>query len=332
MMTRTGRTMRGAVHDHYGSPDVLRITTLDRPAPADDEVLVEVHTTTVNRTDCGFRLPRPFFVRFFSGLLRPRYRTLGNEFAGVVVERGSTVTSLDVGDRVFGVNERFGAHAEYLCMRPDVSIARMPEGRSFDELAAVADGGILAMTCLNWAGLQAGQRILIYGASGAIGTSAVQLARHLGAHVTAVCNTANLDVVRTLGPDALVDYTTTDFTAIGDTFDVVLDAVGKSSFRRCRRLVRPGGRYVSTDLGFLWQNPVLMLATSKFAPKRVAMPIPRYTKDKVVELGRLVERGEFRAVVDRTYPLDGIVEATRYVETQQKTGNVLVTVRAGAPS
>ena len=213
---------------------------------------------TVNRTDCGFRLPRPFFVRFFSGLRRPKYRTLGTEFAGVVVGVGADVTKFEVGDRVFGVNERFGAHAELMCIRQDVSIATMPDDRSFADMAGVADGGILAMTCLDWSGIQAGQRILIYGASGAIGTSAVQLAKHIGAHVTAVCNTANLEVVTSLGPDVVIDYTTTDFTATGETYDVVFDAVGKSSFRKCRKLVRRGGRYVSTDLGFMWQNPFLV--------------------------------------------------------------------------
>ena len=283
---------------------------------------------TVNRTDCGFRLPRPFFVRFFSGLRRPKYRTLGTEFAGVVVDKGASVTAFDVGDRVFGVNEQFGAHAEFMAIRQDVSIATMPDHSTFTEMAGVADGGILAMTCLDWSGLRAGQRILIYGASGAIGTSTVQLAKHLGAHVTAVCNTANVAVVSSLGPDVVIDYTTTDFTATGETYDVVFDAVGKSSFRTCRHLVRRGGTYVSSDLGFMWQNPFLALATLKFAPKQVQMPIPKYTQDKVEALRALVASGDFRAVIDRTYPLGDIVEAMRYVETQQKTGNVLIGVVA----
>ena len=319
--------MRAATYDRYGDPGVLRVDTVTRPLPAADEVLVEVHVATVNRTDCGFRLPRPFFVRFFSGLLRPKYRTLGTEFAGVVVDKGAAVTKFDVGDRVFGVNERFGANAEFMTVREDVSITTMPADRSFAEMAGVGDGGVLAMTCLDWSGLSAGQRILIYGASGAIGTSAVQLARHLGAHVTAVCGTASVDMVTSLGPDLVIDYQQSDFTTIGETYDVVFDAVGKSSFRRCRHLVRRGGTYVSTDLGFMWQNPLLSLLTLKFAPKQVRMPIPRYTQDKVETLRSLVESGEFRAVIDRTYPLDEVADATRYVETQQKQGNVLVTVR-----
>ncbi|MET0907899.1 MAG: NAD(P)-dependent alcohol dehydrogenase, partial [Ilumatobacteraceae bacterium] len=312
MMTRIATTtMRAALYDRYGGPEVLRVGTVDRPVPTSDEVLVEVHMATVNRTDCGFRLPRPFFVRGFSGLRRPKYRTLGTEFAGVVVATGADVTAFEVGDRVFGVNERFGANAEFMTVRQDVSIATMPADATFAEMAAVADGGILAMTCLDWSGLQAGQRILIYGASGAIGTSAVQLAKHIGAHVTAVCSTANLAVVAALGPDVVIDYTTSDFTESGETYDVVFDAVGKSSFRKCRRLVQRGGRYVSTDLGFMWQNPFLALATLKFAPKQVQMPIPKYTQDKVQALRDLVESGAFHAVIDRTYALDEIVEATR---------------------
>jgi NADPH:quinone reductase-like Zn-dependent oxidoreductase len=331
MMTRTlPLTMTAVVHDRYGDPDVLRIDEVTRPTPAAGEVLVEVHTATVNRTDCGFRLPRPTFVRFFSGVRRPKNRILGTEFAGVVVDKGADVTKFAIGDRVFGVNERFGAHAQYMRIDQDVSIAAIPAGRSFTEMAGVADGGTIATACLERSGVAAGQRILIYGASGAIGTSAVQLAKHIGAHVTAVCNTTNIDVVTSLGPDAVIDYTTSDFiadlTSAGETFDVVFDAVGKSSFRRCRKLVRRGGRYVSTDLGFMWQNPFLALATLKFAPKQVQLPIPKYTQDKVEALAALVASGDFRAVVDRTYPLDQIVEATRYVETEQKVGNVLIDV------
>ena len=327
MLTRTTTsTIRAAVHDRYGDPDVLHIEEVPRPVPAADEVTVEVWVATVNRTDCGFRDPRPFFVRLFSGLRRPKYRTLGTEFAGVVVDKGADVTTFEVGDSVFGVNERFGAHAEFMCIRAGVSIAKMPADATFTEMAGVVDGGVLAMTCRDWAGITIGQRVLIYGASGAIGTSLVQLAKHAGAHVTAVCSTANVDVVTSLGPDVVIDYTTTDFTGTGETYDVVVDAVGKSSYWRCRKLVKRGGKYVSTDLGFMYQNVFLSLLTLKFAPVQVRMPIPKYTQDKAETLAALVESGDFRAVIDRTYPLDEIADATRYVETEQKVGNVLITV------
>lgn len=288
---------------------------------------MRVRATTVNRTDCGFRDPRPFLVRFFSGLRRPRRRILGTEFAGEVELVGAGVTEYAPGERVFGVNaDRFGAHAQFVCVREKAPLAKLPNGISFDEGAAVCDGVILALTCLRWARLTAGQRILVHGASGSIGTAAVQLAKHIGADVTAVCDSRAVETVRSLGADRVIDYTRQDFTAIGETFDVVFDAVGKTSFRRCRRLVKRGGAFVETDLGFLWQNPILSLLTWRIAPKRVLMPLPRYRKQEVLFLKQLLEAGRYRAVIDRRYPLEQIVEATRYVETEQKIGNVVLTV------
>ncbi len=308
--------MRAVVHDRYGPPDVLRLDDVERPVPEDDEVLVAVHATTVNRTDCGFRNPTPFFVRGFSGLLRPKNKILGTELAGEVVAVGAAVTEFKVGDHVFGVQaDRFGAHAEFVCVREDGPLARKPNNMTFEEAAAVCDGVILARTCLRWAGVREGQRIVVYGASGSIGTAGVQLAKHLGAHVTAVCNTANVDRVRSLGADEVIDYTQEDFTENGETYDVIFDAVGKHSFRRCRRSLAKGGIYAVTDLGFLWQNPLLALLTKLFRTRRVMMPIPKYKKADVLFLKELIEAGAYRAVIDRYYPLEEVVEATRYVET-----------------
>ena len=322
--------MRAVVYNEYGGPEVLRVCEVDRPVPADDEVLVEVRATTVNRTDCGFRAPSPWFVRFFAGLRRPRRTILGSEFAGVVVGCGSSVTGFAVGDEVFGVNaDRFGAHAEYLCVRTKAPIAAKPAGTSFEEAAALCDGAILAMTCLAWPDLRAGQRILIYGASGSIGTAAVQLSKYMDAHVTAVCNPENVDVVRSLGADEVIDRTIEDFTANGQTYDIVLDAVGKLSFKECKGSVEAGGSYVSTDLGPKAQNLPLMLLTRFVGPKKAMMPLPRYTRDKVLRIKELVESGAYRAVIDRSYPLEQAAAATRYVETEQKTGNVVLTVATG---
>ena len=324
--------MRAAIYTEYGPPEVLRLAEVGRPAPADDEVLIRVHATTVNRTDCGFRQPRPFFVRLFSGLRRPRRRILGTELAGEVEQVGASVTQFQHGDRVFGVNaDRFGAHAEFVCVREAAPLAKLPNRVTFDEGAAVCDGVILALTGLRWARLQSGQRILIHGASGSIGTAAVQLAKHMGAEVTAVCHARSIDTVRQLGPDRVIDYTRQDFTAIGETYDVVFDAVGKTSFRRCRRLVKKGGAFVETDLGFMWQNVLLSLLTWRLASKRVMMPIPRYTKKDVLFLAELMQAGAYRAVIDRRYPLEQVVDATRYVETEQKTGNVVLTVSRRDP-
>lgn len=322
--------MRAVVHERYGPPSVLRVVDVARPEPADDEVLVKVRATAVNRTDCGFRQGKPAIVRLFSGLRQPRRHVLGTEFAGVVESLGAGVTTFAVGDEVFGVNaDRFGAHAEYVAVRERAPIAHKPAGPSFEEAAAVCDGGILALTCLRWTGVRPGRRVLVYGASGSIGTAAVQLAKHLGASVTAVCDTRRLELVRSLGADRVIDYTAEDFTRHGDQYDVVLDAVGKVSFRRCRPLLGPHGVYASTDGGYLWQNvplAALTWATSRLGAHQVMMPLPRYRQKDVELLAALLEKGEYRAVVDRTYPLDQVVEATEYVETEQKTGNVVLTL------
>jgi NADPH:quinone reductase-like Zn-dependent oxidoreductase len=320
--------MRAVVHDRYGPPEVLRLEDVPPPVPEEDEVLVKVHATTVTRTDCGWRSAKPFFARFFTGLRRPKHRILGMELAGEVEAVGAAVTAFAVGDPVFGV-KGFGAHADLVCVRESAALAHKPAGVSFAEAAAVCDGAIIALACLGRADLRKGRSILIYGASGSIGTAAVQLARHFEADVTAVCNTKNLELVRSLGADRVIDYTREDFTKNGETYDVAFDAVGKHSFRRCRRSLKPGGIYLETDLGFLWHVPPLALATRWIGDKKVTLAIPRYTKENVVFLKGLIEAGRFRAVIDRTYPLEEVVAATRYVETGEKTGNVVLTVDGG---
>jgi NADPH:quinone reductase-like Zn-dependent oxidoreductase len=314
------------VHDRYGPPDVLRLEDVERPIPAEDEVLIRVRATTVNRTDCHRRAAEPFIWRFFGGLRRPRHRILGGELAGEVEAVGAAVTEFAVGDRVFGTSgPRLGGHAEYLCRRESGLIAHMPDGLSFEEAAAVADGALSALTCLRRAGLRVGQTIVVYGASGSIGTAGVQLARHFGADITAVCNTKNLELVRSLGADRVLDYTQEDFTRNGETYDVVFDAVGKLSFRRCKGSLKSGGIYVATD-GL--RNLPLGVWTSRFGDKKVALPLPNWKREDVLFLKELIESGGYRPVVDRVYPLEDVVEATRYVETQQKTGNVVLTLDA----
>jgi NADPH:quinone reductase-like Zn-dependent oxidoreductase len=323
--------VRAVRYERYGPPEVLHLVDMPDPMPGDDEVLVRVHASTVNRTDSGFRRGKPFVVRFVAGLRRPKRPVLGTELAGVVEAVGPAVTEFAVGDEVFGVNaDRFGAHAELVCVRQGAPLARAPVGMPLDEAAAVCDGVVLARTCLRWAALRRGQRILIYGASGSIGTAAVQLAKHLGAEVTAVCNGPNVALVRSLGAGDVIDYTATDFVRRGDVHDVVFDAVGKISFRRIRPVLRRGGRFVSTDFGPLGQVPLLAAVTAITSRlgggRRVSLPLPRYRKDDVLFARELIEAGDYRAVVDRRYPLDEVVEATRYVETEQKTGNVVLLV------
>jgi NADPH:quinone reductase-like Zn-dependent oxidoreductase len=291
---------------------------------------VRVHRSSVNRTDCGFRSADPIIVRFFSGIRRPRARILGNEFGGVVEAIGQGVTRFAVGDRIFGVDQgRFGTNAELMVTAESAPVATMPEAMSFDEGAAMCDGFILAHTCLTGARLRAGQRILVYGATGSIGSSAVQLAHAWGAHVTAVADTSTVELVRSLGADEVIDRTRDDFTRNGQQYDVVFDAVGKLSFATCRRSVVRGGPYVTTDLGRFWHVPVLVLLTAitgKLGTRRTLLPIPTYRQSHVEELRGLWQEGRFRAVIDRHYPLDEIVEATRYVESGRKVGTVVIDV------
>jgi NADPH:quinone reductase-like Zn-dependent oxidoreductase len=317
--------MRAVVHDRYGPPEVLRIDDVPRPVPNEGEVLVEIHASSVTRSDCGFREARPFFVRAFTGVRRPKRRIVGMELAGVVAAVGPAVREFAVGDEVFGV--RRGANAEYLCVRETGVLAHKPSGMSFEEAAAVCDGALLALSCLAPAELGVGRSILIYGASGSIGTAAVQLAKHhFGAHVTAVCDAKNIELVRSLGADRVLDYTKDDFTKNGETYDVVFDAVGKHSFRRSRHSLKSGGIFVTTDLGFMWHVPLVALATRWIGDKRGTLGLGRYRKEDVVLLKELIEAGKYRAVIDRTYPLEDVLDATRYVETGQKTGNVVLVV------
>jgi NADPH:quinone reductase-like Zn-dependent oxidoreductase len=314
--------MRAVVHEKYGPPDVLRLAEVERPVPKDDEVLVKIHATTVNRTDCGIRAAKPFITRYFTGLLRPKRRIRGMELAGVVEAVGSAVTEFAVGDHVFGIKGS-GAHAEYACIRESAALAHMPANMTFEEAAAVCDGAALALECLRKAGVRKGRSVLVYGASGSVGTAGVQLARYFDADVTAVCNTKNLELVRSLGADRVIDYTREDFTRNGETYDVVFDAVGIHSFRRCRRSLSLGGIFVGTD-GF--HNVVWALLTSRAKDRRAKLGVVKYTKADVLFLKELIETGNYRAVIDRCYPLEDAVEATKYVETHQKTGNVVLTV------
>jgi NADPH:quinone reductase-like Zn-dependent oxidoreductase len=316
--------MRAVVYDRYGPPDVLRLEDVKKPIPKEDEVLVRIHATTVNRTDTGFRSAEYFVSRFFTGLLRPRKRILGTEFAGEVEAVGASVTEFKVGDRVFGI--RSGAHAEFICVRESGVLAHMPAGVNFEEASAVADGALTALTGLKKADLRTGRSILIYGASGSIGTAAVQLARYFDAQVTAVCNTENVELVRSLGADEVLDYLQEDFTKNGKAYDVVFDAVGKQSFRRIRGSLKPGGRFLDTDPGFMWHLPLLALVTRWVGDKKARLLIARFTKKDLVFLKELLDAGNYRAVIDRRYPLEDVAEATRFVETGQKTGNVVLTV------
>ncbi len=322
--------MRAAVHTRYGSPDVIAVRDVPKPEPKPGDVLVGVHATTVSRTDCGMLRAHPFFIRSMTGLLRPKLSILGMDFAGVVEAVGANVSSFEPGDRVFGFSpDEFGAHAEYLCVPEDGPITHMPAGVPFDE-AVLCEGAWYADTYLKAFGLGSGHRILIYGGSGAIGSAAVQLAKSYGAEVTAVVSTPHLELVRSLGAVRAIDYTAEDFTRIGDTFDFVLDAVGKTSYLRCRGLLKPGGVFSATDLGPGWQNIALSMWSSITGSGRVVFPMPKSSKAVVESIAARMAAGELRAVIDRHYPLGEIVDAYHYVETAQKTGIVVIEVVPGS--
>jgi NADPH:quinone reductase-like Zn-dependent oxidoreductase len=306
---------------------VVRLEDVARPEPGPADLLIRVRATTVNRTDCGVRGADPFIVRLFTGLTRPRHTILGSEFAGEVEAVGHEVTSFAVGDAVFGMaRDDSGAHAEYIRLPESASVAKQPAGVSHQQAAPTCDGAALALTALRLAGVEPGQRILVNGATGAIGSAAVQLAKHFGAEVTAVCGTENLELVSSLGADRVIDFKREDFTKGGGAYDVVFDAVGQSSFRRCRRLVKPGGVFLFTDLGFLWHVPVLALLTRFVGNKRVRIPVTRHDQRDIRFLRDLVEQAAFAPVIDRSYPLEEIVDAYRYVETGEKVGNVVINV------
>ena len=321
------------MHGSYGPPEVLRLEEVERPTPRDDAVLIKIHATTVNRLDCHTREANrrggvlvQLISRLVFGVRRPRQRILGSEFAGEVVGVGAAVREFAVNDQVFGITGlSFGTHAEFVSVSESSRIARKPIAMSFEQAAPMCDGALNALACLRQAHLQKGQEVLVYGASGAIGTAAVQLAKYFGTRVTAVCSTKNLELVKSLGADAVIDYTDEDFTKNGQTYDVIVDAVGKHSFKQSRASLKLGGSYLATDR---FVNLWLALWTALIGGKRVRFSITSRmpTKKDVGFLKELVESGRFRPVIDRTYPLDQVVDATRYVETEQKTGNVVLTV------
>lgn len=319
--------MKAAINTRYGAPDVVQIKDIPKPEPAANELLIRVRAGTVNRTDCGFRSAEYFISRFFSGLFKPKNHVLGNEFAGEVEAMGSGVSGFKVGDRVCGYNDlTFGAHAEYMRMPADGPVVHMPEGMAFETAAAISEGAHYALCDIRAANVQAGQQVLVNGATGAIGSAAVQLLKHFGAVVTAVCATPHLKRIEELGAARVIDYTATDFTRMDVHFDLVFDAVGKSTFGKCRRILKPKGIYISTEFGPYAQNVPLALFTPLLGGKKLLFPLPTVSKADIEFLKQLAETGAFKPLIDRHYPLDQIREAYRYVETGQKTGNVIINI------
>jgi len=322
--------MRAVVYSSYGSPEVAQLKEVSKPTPKDNEVLIKVHASTVNRTDAGFRSAEYFVSRFWTGLLKPKHKILGCEFAGTIEAIGKQVTSFKVGDKVFGFDDQTcGGHGEYMTIAETEALATMPTNVSFAEAAAITEGAHYALVDIRAAKVESGQNVMVYGASGAIGSAAVQLLKHFGATVTAVCGTKNVKLVRSLGADVVIDHQTQDFTATTSKFHFIFDAVGKSSFGQCKPLLTAKGIYISTELGKNGENLLLALTTPLSGGKRLLFPLPTINKEDVNFLKELVENGKFKPVIDRHYPLDQIVAAYTYVESGQKTGNVVIDVLEG---
>jgi NADPH:quinone reductase-like Zn-dependent oxidoreductase len=318
--------MRAVVQDRYGPPEVLRIEEVERPVPGDGDVLIRVRASTVSQTDTHISRPSPALWRLFAGWQRPRWRTLGVDLAGVVEAVGPGVTEFAAGDEVFGLVGWFGAHAEYVCLAESAPIAHKPANLSFEEAAAVCDGAMQALATLRVGEVRDGSRIVIYGASGSLGTAAVQIAKHLGAHVTGVTSTKNVDLVRSLGAHDVIDYTRDDLTKRGPIFDVVIDAVGKYAYHWGRRALKPGGIYVETDFGpYKLETLVMAIATRRFGSRTLKFASGRRSKADVQFMKQLVEAGAYRPVIDATYPMERAADAHRHVETWHKKGNVVLT-------
>jgi NADPH:quinone reductase-like Zn-dependent oxidoreductase len=321
--------MRAVVQDRYGPPEVLYVAEVPRPEPAAGELLIRVRASTVSQTDTHLRAAHPFPWRLVFGLRRPRRRTLGVDLAGIVEDVGAGVHDFAPGDEVFGLMDWLGpgAHREYVTVPEAGTIARKPANLTFEEAASICDGAMQALATLRRGEVGEGTRLVVYGASGSLGTAAVQLANHLGANVTGVTSTRNVELVRSLGADDVIDYTSDDLTRRGPIFDVVIDAVGKYAFHWGRRALKPGGIYVETDFGPHKLSTLFWWPASRWlGNRRLRFGSGRRSRSDVQYMQRLIEAGAYRAVVDRTFPMEEAAEAHRFVEAWHKVGNVVLTM------
>ena len=322
--------MKALVYTKYGSPDVLQLKEVDKPAPKDNEALIKVHAATVNRTDCATIRAKPFFMRIVTGLFKPKKNIPGTEFAGDIEATGKNVSSLKVGDKVFGFDDMgSGSHAQYMVIKED-NVVTMPDKITYEQAAASIEGAHYAYNFINKVNLMKGQNVLVNGATGAIGSAAVQLLKYFDVNVIAVCATENIKLVKSLGANRVIDYTKEDFTKEKQKYNFVFDTVGKSSFSKCFRLLQPGGIYISSDLGYMSQNLLLPFITPILKPvlgnKITAFPEPLNIPGSLAFIKKLMQQGLFKPVIDQVYPLEQIIDAFKYVEKGQKTGNVVISV------
>ena len=323
--------MKAIVSTQYGSPDVLQLKEVEKPIPNEKEVLIRVYASTVNRTDCAILRAKPFFMRIVTGLFKPDKSIPGTAFAGEIEAIGKNVSSFKIGDKVFGFDdEGLESLAQYMTIADDEALTTMPKDTSDEQAAASIEGAHYAYNFINKVNLESGQKVLVNGATGAIGSAAVQLLKYFGASITAVCAAKNSELVKSLGADRVIDYKKEDFTKEDEKYNFVFDMVGKSSFFKCKSLLLRDGVYISSDLGFMYQNIFLPLITpiikSVIGNKKVIIPVPVDCKGSILFIKNLIEEGKFKIVIDRQYPLERIVEAYRYVEKGEKIGNVVITL------
>lgn len=318
--------MKAIIYERYGAPEVLHPVEIEKPVPKDNEVLVKIYATTVTSGDVRMRTANPVLVRAFNGFLKPKNKILGVEFSGIVEQAGKGVTKFKINDEVFGTSSLdMGTYSEYKCIPEDGAIAVKPVKLKFEDAAAVSFGGLTALHFLQKGNIQKGEKVLVYGASGSLGTAAVQIAKSFGAEVTAVCSSANAELVKSLGADSIIDYTKEDFTSSGNKYDIIFDTVGKSPFGRSVKSLNEKGFYLravhinpSSIVKGMWANAV--------SGKKVIGGISHDTKDNLLVLKDLIEKDEFKPVVDKVFPIEQIVEAHRYVEQGHKIGNVVIQV------
>ena len=324
--------MKAIVYNEYGPPEVLQLIDMEKPSPRDNEVLIRIYATTVTATECIFRKGKPWFSRLFTGLRKPRNTMLGEELAGEVKAAGKAVKSFNKGDQVFGTaGPKFGANAEYICIPEDGVLSIKPDNMTYEEAASGVDGFLTSLPFLRDKGeIKRGQKVLINGASGSVGSAAVQIAKYYGAEVTGVCSGSNVEMVKSLGAEAVIDYTREDFTKIDDAFDIIFDAVGKISFSRCKGLLKKNGIFLEAGVTLSVFPAVLLTAIFRGKKARIAATGLRPAKERkkdLMLLKELMESGDIKPVIDRKYPLEEIVEAHRYVDQGHKKGNVVITVR-----
>jgi NADPH:quinone reductase-like Zn-dependent oxidoreductase len=320
-------TMQAVVYEQYGPPEVLKLSQVAKPTPKPNEVLIKIYSTTVTVGDWRLRKANPFLARFFTGLFKPKNPILGHELAGIIETVGTSVTRYKVGDAVFASTKLdSGSYAEYMCLPEDGAMALKPNNLSFEEAATIPIGGLTAIHLLREAGIKAGQKVLVYGASGSVGSFAVQLAKHFGTTVTAVCSITNVELVKSLGADTVIDYKKTDVTQSNEQFDLIFDAVGYLPFAQCKNILKPNGTYASVSWGItLTLN---MIASKIFGGPKVVMGMSAEGTTDIVLLKKLAEAGKLKGIIDRCYTLADLPEAHHYVESGRKKGGVVIQVAA----